>query len=416
MPWIALLRTSGAIWGVIPACAWMWYFTRQPDFLVTNGYWESATAQATLIGVIPVTLCAATGTWEAIRLKRSGLIDTGGGTSERSSLTVAFAQLRVVWCVSAIFVIWSLICVSRWASGALGMPDLRVLALLAGMLWAYALLGYAIGWLLPGLLTVPGVAIGTFLWLSYPAAMEPLWLRQLNGTNLSECCAYDQTLAPRALIIPALVLLGLVGSALLAIAARARRSRLLSVLPLAAATAMAVPLAMPLGFSPSEKRDISALWCTDGAPRVCVWPEQRNAAEKFQTWAQEGAGRLSMAGVKPPKTYMPTSSDPTRSDVLRSLVSAVMPASFPDCHKQGVWSGRSAYFPVGAWLELTAGANRAEVAKRIADGGKALSLVDRVRALPAKDQLNWYQTNHAALTDCSREPRLDPGAYKDGTS
>lgn len=253
MPWLSLLRMSPAAWGAIPACAWMWYFAQQPDFHVTEGYWEAAIAQTTLIGMIPASLCAATGTWEAIRLKRSGLVDNGGGTSARSCLTVALAQLRITWYVSALFVLWTLICVTRWASGAPGLPDLRVVALLSLMLFTYALAGYAIGWLFPGLLAVPATAVVTYLWLAYPAALEPLWLRQLNGTNLSECCAYDQNLASRPLIVPAVVLLGLIGFALLAITARSRRGRLMSILPLTAAAAIAIPLAIPLGLSPSEK-------------------------------------------------------------------------------------------------------------------------------------------------------------------
>ncbi|MFE5853429.1 hypothetical protein ACFQ61_09445 [Streptomyces sp. NPDC056500] len=413
MPWLSLLRMSPAAWGAIPACAWMWYFAQQPDFHVTEGYWEAAIAQTTLIGMIPASLCAATGTWEAIRLKRSGLVDNGGGTSARSCLTVALAQLRITWYVSALFVLWALICVTRWASGAPGLPDLRVVALLSLMLFTYALAGYAIGWLFPGLLAVPATAVVTYLWLAYPAALEPLWLRQLNGTNLSECCAYDQNLASRPLIVPAVVLLGLIGFALLAITARSRRGRLMSILPLTAAAAIAIPLAIPLGLSPSEKRDTSALRCTDGDIRVCLWPEQSNQAERIQTWAREGAARLSGAGVTPPAAYTPALSRPSKADVLRSLVSMVMPATFPRCEN---WAGRSAYFPVGAWLELTAGAPRAEVAKRMGDGGKTIALIDRVRTLPAKDQLNWYQTNRSALTDCDRRPKLEPGTPKDGTS
>lgn len=414
MPWLALLRTSGAAWAVIPTCAWMWYFTRQPDYLVIRGSWEAATAQTTLIGIIPASVCAAAGTWEAIRLKRSRLIDTGGGTSARSSLTVALAQLRIVWCTAAIFAAWALICASRWASGGPGLPDMRVLALLALLLGTYTVAGYAIGWIFPGLLAIPCVAVGTYLWLAYPAALEPLWLRQLTGTNLSECCTYSQTLTPRALWVPALVLLGLAGSALVAIMARSGRNRLLAVLPLAVAAAVAVPLAMPLGLSPSKQRDTSAIQCTDGAPRVCMWPEQRGVAEDVRSWVRDGAARLSVAGVEPPATYTLDADNPDRAVVLKALVSTIMPIRFPDCGKQRAWAGRSAYFPVGAWLEITAGTLPVEITQRIGDGGKTVALVDRVRALPAKAQLSWYRANRAALTECDREPQLEPGGHAGG--
>ncbi|MDQ0942913.1 hypothetical protein QFZ67_004618 [Streptomyces sp. V1I1] len=412
MPWRSLLRTSGAVWGFMPVAAWMWLISRSPDFTFTVGYWEAATAQISYIGIFPVALCAAAGTWEAVRLKRSQ-IAADGGAAVRSPVAVMLQQLGVVGAVGMLCIAWALFCVAEGAKGAPGVPDFRVIALLAFLVCTYASLGYAVGWLLPGILAVPAVAVGTFLWLAYPVAMDPLWLRRLNGTNLDYCCAVDRTLDPRALQAPAIVALGLFVAALVIIGGRSAMSRLLALAPVAVACAVAVPLVMPMGYDPTRNRDVSALSCSSGTPRICLWPEQQHDASKFRMWLEEGTKRLKEAGVDLPETYTPSFVGPTRARVLASLVGSVMPKDAPSCAQKGAaWPGGRAGAPVATWLELTAGGRADDVAQRVlGDGGKTLSLVQQVRALPAEAQLNWYRTNRAALTDCVTQPQIDPSAY-----
>ncbi|MFD5699642.1 DUF7224 domain-containing protein [Streptomyces lasiicapitis] len=413
MPWRALLRTSSAVWGLLPVCLWMWMFAHQPDFPGTDRYWEAATAQITTVGIIPLSLCAAAGAWEAARLKRSRL---ASGAAVRTPLAVALSQLRVVWGVGLACVLWALACVAGWAKDGPRGPDLRVVGLLCLLLVAYTAVGYAAGWLFPGVLAVPAVAVATFLWLSYPVTIEPFWLRQLNGTNLTECCAYDRTLDTRALAAPALVATGLLVAAVVAVVARAWTARLAGLLPLALAVLVAVPLVDPLGFDPTKNRDTSALTCAGESPKVCLWPEQADDAEQFGTWVGESSALLRKAGMATPRTYTPTFSRPTRADVISSLVGALMPQSPPACAERRAWAGESAYAPVGVWLELTAGARESDVARRLDDDGKTLSLVHEVRALPVRAQQRWYENNHAALTGCDRKPELNPKAYTGGAT
>lgn len=414
MPWRALLRTSGAVWGLLPACVWMWLFAHQPDSTVTDRYWEAATAQTTTIGIVAVALSAAAAAWEAVRLRRSRIADYAGAPV-RTPLVVALSQLRTVWGAGLACVLWTLLCVSEWAAGAPGAPDPRVVGLLCLMILAYTLAGYAVGWLFPGVLAVPAVAVATFLWLSYPVALEPFWLRQLNGTNLAECCAYDRTLDTRALVGPALVATGLLVAAAVAIVVRAWAARLAGLLPLALAVLIAVPMVDPLGYDPTDSRDTAALSCAGASPQVCVWPEQDDDAKKFRTWVEDSAGRLRKAGIAMPRAYTPAYSHPTRPDVIASLVSALMPQTAPACAAdEGSWAGESAYGPLAAWLELTAGARTANVAGRFDDGGKTLALVHRVRKLPVQAQKQWYKKNRAALTSCDVKPELNPDAHGGG--
>ncbi|MFK4224829.1 hypothetical protein [Streptomyces sp. NPDC019890] len=284
--------------------------------------------------------------------------------------------------------------------------------MLAFMVCAYASLGYAVGWRLPGILAVPVVAVSAFLWLAYPVAMDPLWLRHLNGTSLGDCCGVDRTLDPRALLAPTIVTLGLFLAVLVIVGERSVMRRLLALVPVAVACAVAVPMVMPMGYDPTRNRDVSALSCSSGTPRICLWPEQQQDASKFRSWLEEGTKRLKEAGVVLPKTYTPSFVGPTRARVLASLVASVMPTDAPSCAQKGAWPGGRAGAPVATWLELTAGGRADDVAQRVVgDGGKTLSLVQQVRSLPAEAQLNWYRTNRAALNDCVTKPRIDPSAY-----
>ncbi|MGW6295615.1 DUF7224 domain-containing protein [Streptomyces sp. NPDC055058] len=415
MPWRALLRTSGAVWGLLPACVWMWIYARQPDALVTapEGYWEAATAHIAVVGIVPLTLCAAAGAWEAARIRRSGLVD--GGAPARSPLAVALSQLRTVWAAGLLCVLVALVCVAERAVGGPGRPDLRVPALLGLLVTAYTLAGYAVGLLLPRTLAAPVVAVAVFLWLSYPVAMEPLWLRQLNGTNLNEGWSYERTLDARALIAPGLVAIGILLAAVIVIAARTRPVKLTALLPVAAALALAVPIVTPLGYDPTTSRDTRLLSCAGEPVRVCLWPEQSKDGDRFRPWVADAAGRLKEAGVTLPKTYTPAFAGPTRADVITTLVSGMMPDPAPECAARQPWPGEEAYAPVAMWLELTAGGDPKEVANRVDDEGKAMSLVQDVRKLPATAQAQWYSTNRATLTRCDLQPRLAVTAYRGGS-
>lgn len=414
MPWRTLLRTSGAIWGLIPVCAWMWLVSHQPDFTSAPRYWEAATAKMSLVATMPLALCAAAAAWEGVRLKRSRLVGPGAAPA-RSTLSIALSQLHTLWGVGAACILWALVCVVRLAQGGPGGPDLRVLALMGLMVCTYTLVGYAVGWLLPAMLAVPVAAIATYLWLTYPVAVEPLWLRQLNGTNLRECCSYKQALRPAALIAPALVAAGLAAAALITLITHVWWRRLVALVPLAAALLIAIPMVKPLGYNPSQPRPTSALSCSDGTPHVCTWPEQEPDAANFRKWAGETAARLQRAGVSVPTQYMPTFANPHQAVVRSALISGILlPASNFNC-PTGSWPGQAAYDPVRGWLEVTAGTTEADVAKHFDDDGKTIALIHSVRSLPARTQLAWYQTNLASLTNCTKEPRLDPATYRGST-
>ncbi|MEU3964785.1 hypothetical protein AB0F42_34175 [Streptomyces buecherae] len=365
------------------------------------------------MSIIPLTLCAATGAWEAVRLRRSGLIDNGAAA--RPPLVVALSQLCTVWAVGLLCVLVALACVADRARGGPGGPDLRVLALLSILVFAYTLAGYAVGWLMPWMLTVPAVLVATFLWLIYPKAMEPLWLRQLNGTNLDEGWSYERTLATKALIAPGLVAAGLLLAALIVMMARTRIVRLLALLPAAVMAAVAVSLVVPMQYDATKPRETSALSCAGRPVQVCLWPEQLRDRDNFRSWSKEAAMRLKKAGVEPPGTYSPVFSDPEREDVIMSLVSSMMPDSGPACFGRHAWPGEEAYVPVAMWLELTAGGRTEDVASRIDDAGKTLSLVESVRKLPIKTQRQWYNKNRLTLMHCDLEPELTATAYLSDT-
>ncbi|KOT99945.1 hypothetical protein ADK87_13600, partial [Streptomyces sp. NRRL F-4711] len=86
--------------------------------------------------------------------------------------------------------------------------------------------------------------VGSFVWMAYPAAMNVFWVRQLNGTNLAECCQLDQVAAPRSIVAPTLASIGLLAAAWL-VTVRGRRLRPLAPVVLTVAIAISAWIVHP---------------------------------------------------------------------------------------------------------------------------------------------------------------------------
>lgn len=83
-------------------------------------------------------------------------------------------------------------------------------------------MGY-LGRVLPRTIAVPLSATLSYLWLAMPRAVEPFWIRNINGELGSRCCDLDQTLGPGGLVGPALFNAGLLAASLLVIVAASWR-------------------------------------------------------------------------------------------------------------------------------------------------------------------------------------------------
>ncbi|GAA3289559.1 hypothetical protein GCM10020295_01690 [Streptomyces cinereospinus] len=273
---------------------------------------------------------------------------------------------------------------------------------------AHAAAGYAVGLTLPRLLAVPVALVGSFVWMAYPASMNVFWVRQLNGTNLAECCSLDQVTAPRSILAPALVAIGMIVAARLTAPRRWLR-RVMAPAVLAIAVALAAWIVRPLGYSAVEPRPTELRTCTDTRPRVCLWPEQQHAAADVTAWATDAHARLAAAGVTTRSELSLRSLSPNRDEVRSLIALSAIPQSVPACAQHGQWPGNLAFGPLSAWLTLTAGTDPGEVAARYVpeEAATATKVLER----PRQAQLAWFRYNERTLTRCDRQPILDPARF-----
>jgi hypothetical protein len=286
---------------------------------------------------------------------------------------------------------------NRTVAAVLGM-ELLVIA-------AHTAVGYVVGLGLPRVLAVPVALVGSFVWMAYPAAMNVFWVRQLNGTNLAECCSLDQVAAPRSILAPALVSIGLLLAARL-VTVRQRALRILAPVALAVVVAVSAWIVHPLGYSAAEPRPTALRTCSDTQPRVCLWPEQHDAATHVITWATDAHTRLAALGVTTAPELSPRPSTPTSYDIRSLVAMSALPHDIPDCAKHGEWPGSRALGPLTIWLAITAGADRQVVTASYAPD--EATVATRVLERPQQDQRAWFQQNAKTLTRCDLQPVLDP--------
>ncbi|MFF0226632.1 hypothetical protein [Streptomyces sp. NPDC004629] len=265
-----------------------------------------------------------------------------------------------------------------------------------------------IGLSLPRLLAVPVALVGSFVWMAYPAAMNVFWVRQLNGTNLAECCALDQVAAPRSILAPALVSIGLLLAARL-VTVRQWGVRILAPVVLAVAVTVSAWIVHPLGYSAAEARSTALRTCSGTQPRVCLWPEQEHIAGDIIEWATDARTRLAALGVHTAPELSPWKPMPASDDIRSLVAQSALPQDVPACATSGEWPGSAASGPLTVWLTLTAGVNSQAIASRYMP--EEVAVATRVLERPRQAQLAWFQQNARTVTRCDLTPVLDPSRF-----
>ncbi|MFV2118344.1 hypothetical protein ACE14D_07815 [Streptomyces sp. Act-28] len=287
---------------------------------------------------------------------------------------------------------------------SIGMIGMELLVVVA-----HTGMGYAAGLTLPRLLAMPVALLGSGLWMAYPATLDTFWVRQLNGRNLIQCCALDQTVDSRAVVTPVLVAIGLIAAVLIFMQVRRAAGRILASIVIALTMTAGTLMAMPLGYQSAVARDTSALSCDDGKPVVCLWPEQLEEGKNIRLWASEAAQQLTAAGVIVAPRITMLSSRPGRDETIAVVAISAIPLQPPRCAETGPWPGNVAQGPLMAWLMLTAGTDEGFVqgSYTVEDNRTAR----QVRKLPTPDQRRWFNHNAATLKNCIQQPDLDPAGF-----
>lgn len=430
----SIVRSSSALWvGPLAIALAVWYANRAAAYAPFDPYIVEHTAAGADPLFLTLAVVAACAAWEGGRLRRAGWI---GLPNVRPPLLAIFPllapPLAAGFAATLAGLAWKL-----YLGNAGMVPDARFLPTFIVVVAALVLLGFAIGTILPAAIAAPSTLVGVYLWMVIPGAVsKPIWLRHLSGSKLGACCSLDADIDTRALIAPIVVSAGISGAALALLLARrqAVAVRMLAVaLPLILGLSGGAVLASGLSREPVTARSITLLICSNGSPRVCVWPEHRHLLQEATELASPVVEAWSHFGVDAPHEFTEalilspsqgqrniglwTGTDST--DIVQALSLSMLP-EWPECEAdltgaadQPAFLGADAYDYVLAWFEATAGVSRETLERDYGndgiDGGPSvLATLDRVRSLPPRDQQAWLQGNLTALSTCDVVPRLVP--------
>jgi len=414
------VRVMPAIWLALPLTAFAcWYVTL---LYASDGYTVDATAKASMtIGFVGAVL-AACAAWEGSRLRRSGL---WAAPSVRSRWAVAFWVLLPVVLVGLVAVSAAMV-VNLARSGAGFVPDWRFVAMTAIDLVAYSAAGLAAGLLLPIAVAGPLAIMGTFIWLGFVPAIEPVWLRHLTGM-FRDCCGLEQDLALRAVVASTVVDLGIVAAAgLLTAGPWPRLTRAGAALgALVVAFVIAVPMVAGMIYAPVVARDTGLLQCKEnGDLTVCLWPEHQARADEVVEIATAARDRWMGAGITVPALFTEADrsvapsdalffsfngADSDEGNVINSLASSLLPP-FPDC--EGGSTGGMALIYLQAWYDAAGGMSQSALEREWGEMldepnyPAPLKLVDQLEHATPAQQADWISRTETASQQCDT---WDPG-------
>lgn len=412
-----ILRITPAIWLAPVLTLLAVYYASITVPATPEPYAPAVTAAGAVTVFFIAPACAALGAWEGGRLRRAGW---WGVPHVRSTAQVALWSVGCVMLVG-VFAVTAAVAFKLFES-RVPTPDAGILAIAFVVVGAHCLVGLALGLTAPVVVSVPTALAVDYAWMVLPAAVGPDWLGHLNG-YLFACCDVAEEMAPRAMAASSLVAFGLAASAYLLMVRRLGRPHLIVVaVPVVLALGVGSALVHRMGLYPTTYRD-SALVCSSGIPRVCVWPEHRQRLSDVSVVAMQASQAWQRFGIVMPREFteqrfhsLPPGirtfgiwSGSGRDDILLSLAYGVA-AGPPPCAAQerSPWPGARARPYAFAWLAEVAGVSPSVVAGIVPR--PVSGVVAKARGVPAGHQRTWIERNLAAIHTCDLKPELDASA------
>ncbi|WP_299535852.1 hypothetical protein [uncultured Streptomyces sp.] len=402
-----LLRSGPAAWtALILVPVLVWFSSR--NTASTIAYWPSISSRTTIVVGFISAACGAGAAWESARIEQGGISALAPARRASSVVLVHLGPLALLGltAMAAPFLV-----VLASVPSPSGLPNPAILAVSYSVVLAHIVLGWFVGARMPRLIGAATMLIFGYLWGFWPAAIGALpWLRHLNGQGVTECCGLDQEPSVRSLAATLTFSLAVVTAVVLASALRNYR-RLISLTVFTATTAVALHLAVPLGFQGTHARDTTLRTCAGQTPQICLWPEQNVHRADIAHWADETTARLATVGVTPARRVEFGDPRPDKAHVASNVATSPLPHEMPACAlRQGAaYPGDEAAVALYAWLALTGGVPKSDLAQRWPI--EAINLAERIRALPAQAQHAWYERNTRSVHDCAVLPDLDPASY-----
>lgn len=412
----ALLRTP-ATWLAAPlaAASVLYTFTYPPATPDPYPVALTAAGSVTLGFVTPVV--AALAAWETGRLRRANWWN--------------LPHVRPPWLAAMLLALPAIAAGSIAVTAAIAaanllggawLPDLRVLGLSYAVIAAHGFAGAAIGMRMPPIMAAPVALFAFYLWMAFPRALDPLWIRHLNG-SLSSCCQLSADLAPAALLASMLVVAGITASAVGATWRPSAQVPLTAAVPVITSLILGSAAVYGMGPDPATARSAGLLICERGSVQVCVWPEHRALLDStveyvdagLEIWAAAGIERPNLVteqtGAAPDAITFALSPSSGRWDIIHSLAYGVI-GPLPACEAEPYLGGDAVDYLL-SWLDSLAGMPPGELVTRFGyepppGEPSVLEVTNELSSIGVAAQKEWFERNVAAVRACDVRASLDP--------
>lgn len=412
------LRSSSALWAApfslaIPV---LYYLTgaSRPAPPVLDDAAVVISAPLYYSYALAYAVTSALAAWESGRLKEWGVRDRASARSRfRVAAEVLWPVTLLGWLVVLVPVVMALVDHGVRPTETGLRPVWLALLLCA----AHAVIGFAVGRLLPKVVAAPVMAIVVWVAVSFPVSFETAWPRHVSGAFLTDLM-FGEAATYRALL-PHLLLTGSIAAGLALCWVRIPHAVLrtgLAVCLAAAGTTSAYAMTHSWGYDPPLLVDQAPEVCSGSAPRVCVpralggglRPADQAVRRVLKDFDEAGvrlAPRLveddvtqgRAAGSRPSTqdTWRPSLTAGVRAGHPRYVVA--MEAVTPPCARPD----RRHLMAAQLWAARVTGTDRelrADLDRRRQGDPEEAAVQDRAEAefraarrLPAASQPEWYR-------------------------
>lgn len=410
----ANLRASSALWLMVPVLIYASLYIGDAASPVPSRYGVEAGELAAYGVAVIVPAIAGAAAWEAGRHRILGALRATAYRSAIQQLLHAAAPvllLLLVLVVGAVVMGYDAAQTLPQGAGVLAVAHLIVLSL------GWLVIGWSLGLILPKAIAAPTVAIGCWVWLSWPHATANPWVRHLGGF-VDGLSSVTDTRSPSVYYVPWVVTAAF-ALAFWALAAIPRRAWGAAVALVAITLTLFTGRALvsDWGFHHPTTPRVTAMDCVGNAPRVCVPPEYAPYAAQLRQDILAPIGKLRNAGVPAPQELRISSAKvPLKPGVWPLYWSPAGDSTAPAEYAaglaesavtgtatlNGVRDCRQPGSPAAAWAALAAGVPAQGVQEALAPADWAA--VQKIRNRPAKDQANWFTQAVAAQQHCRALP------------
>ncbi|GAC81541.1 hypothetical protein GM1_037_00120 [Gordonia malaquae NBRC 108250] len=290
-------------------------------------------------------------------------------------------------------------------SGSL-LPPWEVAVGVISTVGCFALIGGAFGCLARRAISVPLMLVVGYLWMVMPGAVQPYWIRNLNGSWIG-CCGIESELSATvfwagtiqnlAIALAALVLITTVGNQ-----RRAIWISIAIIIPLAAAFIGAASTS-DVGPTADVERSTPLVCSSSDEVTYCTWPEISDDDGNVAAIIASVRTDWKRAGFDSPGTYRAITTSPSEVvfmiipdapdiDIRQSLTNAVV-NHLPVCAENP--SGYApALDPIELWLLRRSGVNANT------DVPGVTELVQRIEQKSPAKQAAWLDRTLNAIANC----------------